>query len=77
MPPMRSDMNTTIYLAGRSRFLRTSAGGKLTLVERGRQAATFLGVCREICNKRQTLVRSMSRWDMHVQQEGTHHVSGR
>ena len=37
------------YLAGRSLFLRTSAVGKMTLFDSGRQAATFLGVWRAIC----------------------------
>lgn len=36
------------HLAGRSLFLRTSAVGKMTLFDRGRQAATFLGVWRAI-----------------------------
>ena len=36
------------HLAGRSPFLRTSAVGKMTLFDSGRQAATFLGVWRAI-----------------------------
>ena len=36
------------HLAGRSLFLRTSAAGKMTLFDSGRQAATSLGVWRAI-----------------------------
>ena len=44
-----SEGEDATHLAGRSRFLRTSAGGKLTLEDRGRQAAMFLGVCKATC----------------------------
>ena len=58
-----SEGRDTTYLAGRSRFLRTSAGGKLTLEDRGRQAAMFLGVCKATCKPTTlTFVVTMFGW---------------